>query len=106
MPDLSRSYWRKIVWKNITEDMKGRLSFGLQPGCPLSLLPQEGGYPCAVHHAPSPPHQPAPDLVPQDLELHQPKAGTAIFLGSRGSRRSKQPGKGVVQRESYQIPAT
>lgn len=93
MPDLSRSCWRKIACKNITEDVKGRLSCGLQPGCPLTLLPQKGCHPHAVCHTPAPPHQPAPDLVPQDLELHQPKAGTAIFLGSRGSRR-KQPAKG------------
>lgn len=53
MPDLSRSYWRKIVCKNITEDMNGMLSCGLQPGCPLSLVPQEGCFPCALHHAPS-----------------------------------------------------
>lgn len=52
MPDLSRSCWRKIVCKNSTEDVKGRLSCGLQPGCPLTLLPQEGCYPCAAHHAP------------------------------------------------------
>lgn len=101
MPDLSRSYWRKIVCKNITEDMNGRLSCGLQAHCPPSLLPQEGCYPSAVHHAPSLPHQPAPDLVPQDLELHQPKAGTAIFLEQRvkevkaarkgGSTKAKLP---------------
>lgn len=95
MPDLSRSCWRKIVWKNITEDVNGRLSCGLQPGCPLPLLPQEGCYPFAVHHGPAPPHQPAADLVPQDLELHQPEAGAAIFLGSRRSRR-KQPAKRVA----------
>lgn len=39
MPDLSRSYCRKIVCKDITEDMKGRLSCGLQAACPPSLLP-------------------------------------------------------------------
>lgn len=107
MPDLSRSYWRKIVCKNITEDMKGGLSCGLQAGCPPSLLPQEGCYPCAVLHGPSPPHQPAPDLVPQDLELHQPKAGTAVFLGGQRVKEVKAARKGRgVQRQSYQIPAT
>lgn len=52
MPDLSRSCWRKIACKNITEDVKGRLSYGLQPGCPLTLLPQKGCYPHAVWHTP------------------------------------------------------
>lgn len=48
MPDLSRSCWRKIICKNITEDMKGRLLCGFQPGCLLTLLLQEGCYsaPC------------------------------------------------------------
>lgn len=52
MPDLSRSCWRKIICKNVTEDVKGSLSCGLQSGCPLTLLPQKGYYPCAVRHAP------------------------------------------------------
>lgn len=53
MPDLSRSCWRKIACKNITENVKGRLSYGLQPGCPLTLLPQKGCYPpCSVPYPP------------------------------------------------------
>lgn len=50
MPDLSRSCWRKIVCKNI-EGVKGRLSCGFQPACPLTLLPQEGCCPHAVCHS-------------------------------------------------------
>lgn len=55
MPDLSRSCWRKIICKNITEDMKGRLLCGFQPGCLLTLLLQEGCYsaPCPRSFSPA-----------------------------------------------------
>lgn len=68
--------------KGTAEEVKGRFSPRHHPQTP------EG----------CPAHQPAADLVPEDLELHQPQAGAAILLGAQGQGEiGEQRGGGAEQ---------